>query len=221
MNRLLTLLFSIFSLSAIGQNFDYNKHFAPLLEVTKDSTSEYFYQSLLEKFEKADTSMTDVEVLIMMIGYTSQPNYKPYSKLDLERNILQLVADKKYNIALDSCNMLLQTNPLNFTALTEKGYCTWKLNLETAELDRTKVLKIISAIKYSGKGTVEDPYFVLGPSDGQVLIKYFWGGKIGQMGSGECEGANFCDILECISDDGTSTSLYFNIEHASQTMFDK
>lgn len=62
-----------------------------------------------------------------------------------------------------------------------------------------------------------NPYFVLGPRDGQILIKYVWGNSIGMMGSGEDVNGYFCDILSMNLKDGEK-QLYFNIDHATKNV---
>ncbi|MBK6330889.1 MAG: DUF4919 domain-containing protein [Bacteroidetes bacterium] len=90
---------------------------------------------------------------------------------------------KEYTKAIEQCDELLKTNPINFTALMEKGYAFMKLNREDKSYSKEKSLKIIQSIIWSRDGSSMNPYFVLGPRDGQILIKYVWGNSIGMMGS--------------------------------------
>lgn len=202
-----------------SQDFNYNTDFASTLKETKKKKSEIYYPNLLERFQANNPKLTNKEVLALMIGSTNSSSYKPYELVESERNIIKLIQSEKYQEALALCDQLLSSNPVNFTALMERGYASMKLNLEEADEDRQRFFLLFDAIKSTGTGSQEDPYFVLGPRDGQLIINYIWGQKIGTMGSGDCEGKNFCDILEMIDESGKSRSVYFNIQHAVDRMF--
>jgi Domain of unknown function (DUF4919) len=67
---------------AFGQeSFDYDKDFKVLLELSKDSVDRLFYPRLLERFNKNDSTLTDREVVALMIGFADNVNYKPYQTL--------------------------------------------------------------------------------------------------------------------------------------------
>ncbi len=73
---------------------------------------------------------------------------------------------------------------------------------------------------FSGDGK-EQPIFALGPGDGQNYIQKYLGAKIGTMGSGSDKNGYFIDILEAEYKNGTSESLHFIIQHATDKMFSK
>lgn len=148
-----------------------------------------------------------------MIGFTENENYKPYQNVDKEREILNLISEKKYEEALTKCNSLLETNPLNYAALMEKGFALWKLNDDKFEFYKKQYFKVLDAVLYSGDGSQNKAFFVLSPIDGQTIIRYVWQGSIGVMGSGSDENGNFLDILE-MEKDGETVTVYFNIQHA-------
>ena len=221
MTRILitTILLTIFG-SVFGQDiFDYHKDFNKILEQSQDSASDYYYPTLLDRFNKNDSTLTDMEVLALQIGFTSDPNYKPYQTIDPESEIKSLIGQKKYEDALVACNELLKTNPVNFTALMEKGFVYMKLNKDSMLFHKEKFMKILHSVMSSGKGTYEIPYFVLSPIDGQTLITHIWGGSIGTMGSGDDSNGYFLDILEMKREDKDPVTLYFHINHATDKMF--
>jgi hypothetical protein len=217
-NILTILMIAIFGLS-YGQDFDYHRDFEALLMKSKDSSSTYFYSRLLERFNKLDRTLTNKEMLAFQIGFTDNLNYKPYQSINIEREILDLVKNEKYFEAINECNLFLKTNPVNFTALMEKGFAYMKLNNDSLSFYKEKFLKIYRSIKFSGDGSIEHPYFVLSPLDGQTLIQYLWGGSIGMMGSGNNPDGYFVDILEMKKDGKNPVTLYFNINHAKDKMF--
>lgn len=218
---LLTFLSALFvTTTAFGQDFDYHKDFKDLLSKSKDKSSEYYYPKLLERFNSNDSTLTNKDIIALQIGFTADKNYKPYQTIDKEREILELISDKKYEKAITECDKLLKTNPVNFTALMGKGFAYMKLNKTDASIHKERTMKIIRSIMWSGDGTIDRPYFVLSPIDGQTLIRYILGGSIGTMGSGRDKNGYFLDILE-MEKDGKSETKYFIIQHATDKMFDK
>lgn len=203
-----------------GQNFDYHNDFDDLLQKSKDTASEYYFPKLLERFNRCDSTLTNRDMIALQIGFTANKNYKPYKHITTERNISALIGDEKYAEAIDSCNKFLETNPVDFTALIEKSFAYLKLDKSDAAFHKEKVMKIIRSIFWSGDGTIEHPYFVLSPIDGQLLIRYVLGGTIGTMGSGREAHGYFVDILE-MENDGVTETKYFVIEHATAKMFEE
>jgi len=217
----LTILTVFFlTIKLYGQDFDYHRDFKDFLIKSKDINSEYFYPKLLERFNSNDSTLTNKHVIALQIGFTANKNYKPYQTIEKEREILNLVADGKYDKAIIECDKLLKTNPVNFTALMEKAFAYMNLNNPDSLIYREKTLKIVNSIMWSGDETIDKPYFVLSPIDGQTLIKYILGGSIGTMGSGRDKHGYFIDILEMKKEDENSTK-YFIIQHAIDKMPDK
>ncbi|MES2622449.1 MAG: DUF4919 domain-containing protein [Bacteroidota bacterium] len=217
---LFTSILACLTTYVFGQDFSYHNDFKILLEKSKDKASEYYYPKLLERFNSNDTTLTNKDIIALQIGFTANKDYKPYKLTNKEREIKGLISDKKYNEAIIEADEVLKTNPLNFTALMEKGFAYMKLNKEGASFHRERTMKIIRSIVWSGDGTIDRPYFVLGPRDGQILIRYIFGSSIGTMGSGRDKNGYFLDILE-VKEDGESVKKYFNINHATDKIFDK
>ena len=199
-------------------DFDYQTHFKEILTQSTDSTGLYFYPNLLERFNRNDSTLVNFEILALQIGFTENKNYKPYQILKTERKIKSLVADEEFEEAIRIADSVLLTNPLNFTALLEKGFSLMKLEKDAAAFHKGKVMKVVRAILSSGDGTREKPYFVLGPGDGITVIEYILGGSIGTAGSGNDDNGNFLEIIEMITEEETKKT-YFNINHATQKMF--
>jgi hypothetical protein len=202
----------------LAQDFNYNNDFKSILNKTKDKSSEYYYPTLLDRFNKNDETLTELEMIALQIGFTADKNYKPYSTIDQEREILKLTGDKDYNKALKACDQLLKKNPVNLTALMEQGFAASELGKPEGKELVDKAKKVIASILWSGDGSYDRPYFVLGPMDGQIIIRYIFGNSIGTMGSGSDAHGNFLDILE-METEGKKENVYFVIQHAVDKMF--
>lgn len=206
----ITFTFSTFS----QKSFNYQNDFDNLLLRSEDSSDKLSYKNLLLRFQSNDSTLTNHEVLALMIGFTSSPNYTPYKTLDKEDEILGIVRSRNYKLAIEKCDSLLNKNPLNYVALMEKGYSLWKIDSTIFKKYKYQSAMLFDAIMASGDGSAKNPYFVLGPTDGQIIIEYVMGGTITSMGSGRDENDNFIDILTRKSKDGEITELHFIIEHA-------
>ncbi|WP_118973919.1 DUF4919 domain-containing protein [Taibaiella koreensis] len=165
-----------------GQDFDYHRDFKEMLERSKRQSDPYYYPSLLQRFNTCDSNLTDRDVVALQIGFTAHPEYKPYKTIDKESAILDLVAQKLYEKAIVACDELLQTNPVDFTAVLEKGFCYMNLG-KPDPCYKEKALMLIRCIKWSGDGSQARPCFVLSPIDGQTFITHILGGSLGTMGS--------------------------------------
>lgn len=217
-----TLLLLLFSLAGFGQSsFNYQTDFKRILAKTKTPGDSLNYEQLLKRFTAKDSSLTDYEVLSLMIGFTAQPQYKPYQDIDTEREIYRLNGEKKYKEALKLANTFLATHPLSIKALYEKSYAFHMLDKkDSADFYLFQGRRLIAAMHFSGDGkTADTPMFALGPADGQDYIYKHLGCQIGTMGSGKDKNGNFLDILQVKDCGDSSYILYFIIQHAEEKMF--
>ena len=219
--------FGLLLFLAVGQiafrqtTFNYQQDFKTILEKTKTSNDNLSYDKLLTRFSINDTTLTDQEVLALLIGFTAKPEYKPYNDLDKEREIYKLNGEKKYQEGLDEGMKFIKTHPLSIKTLFEIAYSYHKLgNEDSAQYYAYKGQRIFQAMYYSGNGkSPETATFALGPADGQDYIHKFVGADIRTMGSGKDKNQNFLDILEAKFEDNQTVTLYFIIQHATDKMF--
>ncbi len=221
-NYLLLLL--IIPTFLLGQrNFEYKKDFEKILKETKNKDSELYYSNLLERYNKIDTTLTDKQVLSMLIAFTDNEYYKPYSDINFGRNLYKLNDEGKFDEVIKSGTEFLSNHPFDIKTLFEVSYAYFKTdNKITADNYIIKARQIFKAMFYSGDSkSIDTPAFALNPSDGQDFIKKAVGAKIGKMGSGKDDNGYFIDMLEAKFEDGESTMLYFIIPHATKKMFEK
>jgi hypothetical protein len=221
--KIITLLFSLLigHITNGQSTFNYKDDFKNILAKTKDENDSLAYSKLLIRFNNNDTTLSDFEVLALLIGFTDKHEYKPYQDLDTEREIYKLNGDKNYAAALRLGQKFVKTHPLSEKTLFEIAFSFHKLNKEdSANYYLYRGQKIFKAMYFSGDGkSKETPTFALGPADGQDYIHKFVGADIGIMGSGKDNNGNFLDILEAKFEDGKSLTLYFIIQHATNKMF--
>jgi hypothetical protein len=93
----LSILITCFVFGQDKIDFDFTKDYDSILKLSKEKTSKLFYNSLLERFQKADSTLTNYELVALQIGYTDNPKYYPYQDIRLEREIWSLNEKKKMN----------------------------------------------------------------------------------------------------------------------------
>lgn len=222
---LLIIAISCSSLFGQSEKFNYQEDFPKLLKASKDENSEFYYEDLLQQFQTLDTNLTSFKVLALLIGFTDSSNFRPYSYTSTERKIYKLNDEGKYQEALELSNRFLAKVPVSQKGLIEKSYALYKLEKDSAQYFSAQYQMIMNAMASSGDGlNPETAVFALGPTDGQNFITKYLNSGIGIMGSGEDKYGNFVDILELIWKDQETgeesrINLYFQIEHATKTMF--
>jgi hypothetical protein len=205
--------------------FHYSTDFPKVLTQTQDSLNPLHFAKLLSRFSVNDTSLTDFDILALLIGFTPDREFRPYAYLSTERKIYALNGSGEYRQALATCDSFLVHVPVSQTALIEKAYAFHKLGMpDSASYYGWRHYRIMQAMGRTGDGlTPETAIFSLGPTDGQNYIVKYLGGDIETMGSGTDKNGNFVDILHYTADDtpkdAQSVAMYFQIQHAVDRMF--
>jgi hypothetical protein len=186
---LFILLFFIFSKESFEQeipSFNYSKDFKRILDSTQDNNSSLSYEKLLIRFLNNDSTLSNPEVLALMIGFTEDPQYRPLEDMQSELEIFDHTNNGEFSDALFKARNYLETHPLSLLINRELSYTYHELGLEHQKnfmmedaircQDSAKYYmdlnnKIMEAMIYSGKGrTPENPIFSLGLSDGEYFI---------------------------------------------------
>jgi hypothetical protein len=166
--------------------FNYKKDYKSLLDSSQDPASVYYYPTLLKRFNDNDSTLSNYEVLALMVGHTISPKYKPLEDLEKENEIFELNLGGKYEEALSKGISFLKSRALNLLVFREVAYAyeqqskyySKELQFEKAiqYQDSSKYYmslndKIMEAMIFSGKGkSPKEPIFSLGLSDGEYFI---------------------------------------------------
>ncbi len=209
--------FGLLAANATAQEFSYSRDFPLLQKRSLDTADQFFYPKLLQRFQADDTTLTDREVLALLVGFTNDPHYNPYEDLDISRRVRRLNAQENYTAGLALADSFLLTHPVDQLTLYEKAFALYELGKEPVKskyLDQ--YIAIMSAMDYTGDGRLPaTAIFALGPADGQDYIHKHLGLQLGRMGSGYDKDHHFLDILDGISEDKKDTvTYYFNVDHA-------
>ena len=116
MKYVITFFILLLTYNGFSQNFDfyYNTDFSKILEETKNKESELYYPTQIIRFIKNDTTLTDFEVLALLIGFTDDENYNAYGDITLERDIYSLSDEGTYEEAITKGLDFIKTHPCKF-----------------------------------------------------------------------------------------------------------
>ncbi len=216
MRKHLTCLFVAIAFFAQSQTgFNYAKDFNTVLAKTKDKNDPWNYYKLLSRFKKNDSTLTNPDILALMIGFTSMPQYDPYSSPSKERVIVDLNAEGKYEQALEKADEYIALQPLSIKILFERSFAYYKAHMEdSAKKFSGQAKKIFNAMKYSGDGkTIQRPIFSLNVDDAQEYILKFLSAGTGLKGSQKDENNNSVDFIEVVTKVQEPYNLYFMVQH--------
>lgn len=198
--------------------FDYTRDFDSLRTRTQDPKDALYYPSQLERFQGLDTTITDFEVICLLIGFTADPEFHPYKDLIMGAWLNRLNEGGQYAEVLEKGLKILQTHPLDVSVLREVSFAYRKLGeVDKADEYAFMAAKILSAMASSGSGrNAEDAIFALNPYDGRVFIIHYLHGEVGEEQYVKDRNQNFIDKLEylprapALEDSG---KVYFILEH--------
>jgi len=199
--------------------FNYQRDFKAILEKTQDKTSELYYQKLLIRFLNNDSSLTRAETLALLIGFTENPQYKPYEDMGTEKGIFDMNDGGDYEGALDESKTYLQKHPLSLRILKERSYAYHQLRKQdSAQYFMDLVDKVMGAMIYSGKGkTPETAIFSLGLIDGEHFIENV-GFTVANKTTSPAKSKILMYLVDALSDEGVHTTYYFILQHARDKM---
>lgn len=220
MIKKLILLFIAFGFSLSAQsNFNYGADFKKILEKSKSASDPLSYDKLLPRYNQNDSTLSDAEMLALLIGFTAKPEYNPYHDISQEQAIYNLNAEGKYDTALVKAVAFLKTHPFSIKVLYEVSFAYYKARkTDSAKFYVDQGKRIFKAMKYSGDGKSKQmPMFALSHVDGQEYIYKHISGGIGERSMQKDADGNLLEILEVKLRAGAPYFLHFSIQHAVNT----
>jgi hypothetical protein len=198
MKKIYALFLLLLSLTCTAQEvFNYQKDFKTVLARTKDRNDSLYYEKLLSRYSINDTSLTNYQVLALLVGYTDNPAYKPHTDLVKEKEIHSLNLRGEYAKALVEANEFLILHPFSIKAIFAKAYAFNNLGKEdSAEFYAFRGFSIFHAMELTGDGrSSETPFFSLGAEDGQDYIRRAVHVGVGKKGMGQDRNGNALYIV--------------------------
>ncbi|MFT3681566.1 MAG: DUF4919 domain-containing protein [Ferruginibacter sp.] len=201
--------------------FDYARDFKKILEQTQDRENPLYYQKLLIRFLDRDSTLSNLEVLSLMIGYTEDSHYKPFEDMEKEQEVFDLNEAGSYEESLGKAKTYLQTHPLSLRVLKEASYCYYaQKKQDSADYYMDLVDKIMNAMIYSGNGKKpESPIFSLGLADGEYFIPNI-GLKVLNRNTDWNKNNHFIEIIDASKSEEDHMNYFFVIQHAKDKIDD-
>ena len=141
-----------------------------------DLGKETYYPKLLGRFNRFDTSLTLNDYRLLYYGYVFQKEYFGYAD-QKQKEISNLIADKKFNEAFKLCDSILAKIPISLTANYLKGLAIYLNNKEdTAYVQfKNRYRGLRDAILSTGNGLkCESAFKTIFISDEyDIMYKYF------------------------------------------------
>jgi hypothetical protein len=159
-----SFIFAIFIIVAVSQansqtisNIDLDD----IKEETLDSTSDYYYPTLVKRVADVTDELTDSEYTYLYYGAAFQENYSPYTMFGVNGYVDDLLGEKKYKQALEVARAEWQKKPVHLLLLERILFCFHKLH----EDDSVKAYQdiysgLLGAITRSGDGKSMESAFV-------------------------------------------------------------
>ncbi|MGQ3012945.1 MAG: DUF4919 domain-containing protein [Flavobacteriales bacterium] len=222
-NLIALLLFFTFCTAASAQKpFDYAKDFRSIKDQVLTIGGPLEYDSLLARFQRADTTMPSSNVLALMIGFTAQPAYKPYKVLDDELRINKLNMADDYKKALAVSDSFLRSYPLSMKVIFERMVAFNALKqADSANYYANQVRMLRDAMYDSGSiFDKEGAAFALAPLDGRYFLLAL-GYETVNVSYVSDYMRHRIEVIEIQNDRGSPVSFYFNIQHAHLTNINK
>lgn len=179
----ITLLFAVI-FSILSSTFAQDMFLAPdykqIEREVSNSSSPYYYGTLIDKYLKGDSTLTELECRHLYYGYVFQNTYNPTD--DSEHNqALATVLSKAslikedYNTILTHADALLMEDPFNVRAINAKMLVYAQLNnVEGYKKLSNQRRAIMNAILSSGDGISEKtPFHVIKVAHEYDLLPLF------------------------------------------------
>ena len=166
MNHFFSLLLLIFSTGAFCQTEEPVKPDYKLIEKNiGDKKSPYYFNTLLNRYNKADSTMTTNERRHLYYGYSFQKDYLPYKVSDSQENLNELLrsqqTDKKtLEKLIKLSDKVLKDYPFSIRIKEYRIYAFKQLEkFKEANAEEIQAAMIIDAILSTGDGSATDKSF--------------------------------------------------------------
>jgi len=207
-HTIITLIFSCFATFLYAQH-ELDINYDSIKTNIENPKSEYYYPTLLKRFNEFDSTLTHQEYALIYYGFSFQDDYLK-NKPDISK-LNELSEGEDYDAIIKECEKILVKNPVCLQANNKMGYALYKLGKSQTEWKKyqNRYRAIRKVIVYSGNGlSAETAFKVIYVEDEyNMLYSYFETSKIYEQSL-----VGLCDkfIIEP-SDYYKSSEIFFDI----------
>lgn len=227
MKSILLLSIVFYSLHSFSQNSKFEApNYKKIEKSIQKNTTNLFYDSLMTRFQKADSTMTLEEKRHLYYGFSFQPEYTPYPSSDYDDSLSALLrketlSDLEFQKILEFGDSILLKNPFNLKTFIYQLYALDHFEDTTAFNNKiTQYRIIIDALLSSGNGkTKKNAYYVIYIGHEYELLSV-----LDLEFDGSQSLIDQCDYLTVKKNEQGIEGLYFDISpslEATMKMFEK
>lgn len=181
------VLCTVFSQAQIISKVDFDE----IKKVATDSTSQFYYPTLVERMASNDTTFTHQEYHHLYYGAVFEELYYPYGSSNSKKKFLDAYKSLKYTEALSLGEAALKENPVDLEVLLKMSICCLKTNQDDQKRYYAKqYYSFLDVIYYSGTGKGLESAFVVISVDHE----YYIAGDLGLRVLGQ-QLITDCDLL--------------------------
>lgn len=187
----------------------------------KDKQAGRHYAALLDKFNKDDPSLTDSQIVEMMVAYTTTPAYRPFGFAIVEDSLQKLLHAGEYENARKDAMRYLAINPFSLTgnAVLALVYGEGAPKSEQAKKERqllldkytARISRLNLAMRATGSGlSPQSPILVLNVGDIEWLLNFM---EIYYVSDEDLDSGNGSIIkrVNCLDAASRPVSVYFDM----------
>jgi hypothetical protein len=204
----------------------YAQSFLDLKEIgnrTNDSTSAYFYPTLIYQFKNNPQSFDTTKAKFLYYGKLYSKNYKMFQFTGDDKEFNRLLNKHSYRKAIPFGEKILQEDPANIEVNVKLNLCYNKGDMkEKADTTLIKLTFLLNAVFQSGTGRDKDSgYQVVAIGDEYIVMS--WLGLVTLSRQSAMKGSSTIDSWEVKNiKTGQKSTLHFewlvNLEQGTKNM---
>ncbi|WP_127844639.1 DUF4919 domain-containing protein [Psychroflexus aestuariivivens] len=221
MRKIILITFILLSSFSYSQNWDFEKpNYEEIEKNIQNKNSNLFYESLMNRFLQADTTMTLEEKRHLYYGYSFDKNYAPYSHSSYGDSIRVVIQKERLdsldlNKIVDFADKMLLDKPFDLNAINYQLYSLKQIgNKKTYEKKLQQARILVDALMSSGNGkSKKEAFYVIYTSHEYDLINI-----IGFRYGGSQSLIEHYDYLTLAENEENIDGLYFDVSPCLKSM---
>ncbi|UAB80604.1 DUF4919 domain-containing protein [Marixanthomonas sp. SCSIO 43207] len=221
MKKIYLIVFIFVSSLSYSQDWYFEKpNYTVIKKNIKKKKSNLFYESLMNKFQNADSTMTLEEKRHLYYGYIYDENYSPYSRSDFGDSLRVVLQKEKLDSldlirVVDFTDKMLLDNPFDLNAINYQLYSLEQIGDKiTFNKKVTQLRIIVDALMSSGNGkSKKEAFYVIYTSHEYNLLNI-----LGFQFGGSQSLIEHYDYLTLAENEAELEGLYFDVSPCLNSM---
>ena len=221
MKQLILLLLLFCCCFSYAQDWEYESpDYEQIEEAIQQKNSHLFYESLMDRFLAADSTMTLEEKRHLYYGYSFHEEYSPYATSDYNDSLKVIFQQEEldsldYQKIIVFTDSMLLGNPFDINALEYQLFSAEQSqNLELFEKRMNQLSAIVDAVLSSGTGvSKKEAFYVINVSHEYNILD-----MLGLPYGGSQHLTEHYDYLSLGENNANLEGLYFDVSRCLSTL---